>query len=123
MSVRQSARDTQRKNDLKQLQNALELFKLDQNPQQYPDTAAFLEPGMCWTNTGTSSSCGSSTPYIKKIPGDPLKNQSVPYFYQPNGQFDYTLAACLENKADKQGTTCPGGFSCASQWCLVSTAP
>src|SRR3989344_992340 len=68
MSARARARDSQRKNDLKQMQNALELYKLDQSPPSYP--LLIPGPGSPWVE-------GSNT-YMKKMPGD----INAPYYFE-----------------------------------------
>ena len=87
--ARERARDVQRKNDLKQLQNALESYKNDQLAAHYPDTADLVD----------------LTPdFIKKIPTDPkeqkLDGSWVDYSYTRNGVLEYDLVACLENAGD-----------------------
>jgi|SaaInlStandDraft_4_1057021.scaffolds.fasta_scaffold29586_4 prepilin-type N-terminal cleavage/methylation domain-containing protein len=89
--ARERARDVQRKNDLKQLQNALELYKNDQATAFYPDTANLVD----------------LTPdYMKKIPVDPkeqkLAGSWVEYSYTRSASsvLEYTIIACLENDGD-----------------------
>ncbi len=103
--ARERARDVQRKNDLKQLQNALESYKNDQAEAHYPDTVDI----------------GDLTPdYIKKIPTDPkeqkLDDSWVDYSYTRNSVLDYDLVACLENtgdlsKDDVNNAMCTSGAS------------
>lgn len=98
MTARERARDVQRKSDLKQLQNALELYREDQSPPAYPaDSAIFPATGSVWID-----STGKIT-YINRFPGDPLK-KSYYYARDPAGggvdTLKYTLCACLENSAD-----------------------
>src|SRR3990167_2999854 len=89
MSARERARDSQRKNDLKQIQKALELYKLDQNPPRFID--ALPDPGDRWVNE-----TDTSIVYMNKMPGD----LSAPYYYSvDNETLTYPLAACLENEA------------------------
>jgi len=100
--ARQRARDVQRKNDLKQLANALEVYKNDQNPQVYPATITDL------VNGG----------FIKSSPMDPRYKADnsawVDYVYtrdpgMTGDNLDYEITACLENKGDLekvQGQTC-----------------
>ncbi|OGK17044.1 hypothetical protein A2774_01290 [Candidatus Roizmanbacteria bacterium RIFCSPHIGHO2_01_FULL_39_12c] len=110
MSARERARDAQRKSDLKQIQKALELYKLDQSPPAFP--AILPAPGTAWT-------VGSNT-YMNKFPGD----LSAPYFYFPdNVNLTYELAACLENQADTDGAGCPGGYTCSSGICYIVNEP
>ncbi len=114
MGARERARDTQRKSDLKQIQKALELYKQDQDPVEYPAAAAIPSPGQVFKNTVTDAT------YINKYPGDPQNLTPTPYYYLRNAtdSLKYTLCACLENKADTDGVssaTCGPGYSCSSQ--------
>ncbi|OGK14614.1 hypothetical protein A3C98_00145 [Candidatus Roizmanbacteria bacterium RIFCSPHIGHO2_02_FULL_37_15] len=115
MSARQRARDAQRKNDLKQIQKALELYKLDQTPPTYiPE-----DGGNTFPNTGSGWTSGMVT-YMNKVPGDPAS----PYYYLPdNTTLTYFLAACLENSADPVGQACPAGFACNSGTCYIVNEP
>src|SRR3990170_6159474 len=70
MSARERAKDAQRKSDLKQIQNALELYKMDQNPVAYPADNSFLTPDTCWSS---GADCTGNI-YINKTP-------SVQYYY------------------------------------------
>lgn len=117
MAARERARDVQRKNDLKQLQNAVEMYKLDYG--EYPiDSPAGLYDGMkttniCWYSDGSNGLIFSSTVpldkviYMKKIPKDPTRttNNGAYFYISPIGtdKYKYTLCACLENKADSDG--------------------
>lgn len=102
--ARERARDAQRKASLKQIQNALELYKNDQNPQVYPltdDWRADLQ----------------TAGYMKEVPEDPT-NVLVPswpkYDYSRTSVLTYTLVACLENSADPDrdaANTCTSGNS------------
>src|SRR3990172_7752639 len=93
MSTRARARDAQRKSDLKQIQKALELYKLDQSPPLFPLTLP--NPGDLWLE-------GPNT-YMSKFPGDP----AAPYYYSvDNATLTYTLAACFENAANPDGDAC-----------------
>ncbi len=103
--ARERARDVQRKNDMKQLQNALESYKNDQLSAAYPDTA-YIE---------------DLTPeYIKKIPVDPkeqkLDGSWVDYSYvRTVGEtLEYDLVTCLENTGDlskDETNVCASGVS------------
>ncbi len=105
LSARERARDAQRKSDLKQVQNALELYKDGQATLGYP--AALPTPGQPFT--GTDSDGGTIT-YLRKMPGDPIG--TYPYVYNQTSNITYTLTACLENKNDRQGIPCT--ISCVS---------
>lgn len=103
MSARERARDSQRKSDLKQIQNALEMYKLDQSLPSYPSNLP--DPGQCWNQDGGVSSCSSSDViYLKTMPADPSGSE---YTYQYDStNITYDLCACLENKADVDGVDC-----------------
>ncbi len=98
------ARDVQRKSELKQIQNALELFKNDKYPQRYPTDAEGL--AILVTNS-----------YMAKVPVDPrvkaLAGSWLDYDYTQVDNLHYTLTSCLENLADPDaGANCvglPGG--------------
>lgn len=116
MSARQRARDAKKKSDLKQIQKALELYKLDQNPPAFIDAG----PGNTFPNTGSSwTDALGTTVYMNTVPGDP----SNPYYYLPdNTNLTYELAACLENMADVEGQPCPAGYGCTTT-CYIVTQP
>jgi general secretion pathway protein G len=109
MASRQRARDAQRKNDLRQIQKALELYKLDQSPTQYPDSI----PSGQWTGAG-------GTPvYMKSVPTDPgggSITQGATYYYSKTSNLTYTLCACLENRGDADGVAqnCAASYTCSN---------
>jgi general secretion pathway protein G len=99
MGFRQRARDTQRKNDLSQIQKALELYKLDQNPQAYPTSFAGLSCGACFSS---GANCTNNI-YMRKFPCDPGGAAPTYIYVTVTGTPDslkYSLSACLENPAD-----------------------
>ncbi len=107
--ARQRARDSQRKTDLKNLQTALDLYKLDQKPQVYPTTGA-LGATLCAKCWSSDADCGSSggNVYIKKLPCDPAAvTTPTPYVYTLNASDNlrYLLSACLENPVDPDKDT------------------
>ncbi len=111
MAARERARDTQRKSDLKQIQNALEMYKQDQTPQAYPTATTggrFGSSGTC------NTSFGSSPVYMNKIPCNPMG--PTPYYYSvDNNTMTYELCTCLENVADPEPTPATFcGASCAT---------
>lgn len=120
MAARERARDTARKSDLKQIQKAFELYKLDQSPPAYP--ASLPTAGVCWSSVSTPACSGNI--YMKKFPFDPLSLTPTPYFYSVNS-LQYTLCSCLENRADTDGVACSAcsGYTCASGKCYVVTEP
>lgn len=106
MSARERARDTQRKNDLKQIQNALEMYKLDQPKPEYPDSLP--ASGSKWFNPDTG------VVYLKSFPKDPVSGNPYTYLYNSN-TLTYDLCACLENKADPEGIDCS---NCSENTCF-----
>ena len=95
--AQQKARDSIRKTELKQLQNALELYKNDQAVQAFPATWASLVPN-----------------YVKATPKDPREKGTAgswsDYTYTPGAGLTYTLTACLENINDPDGgAACSAG--------------
>lgn len=114
MGARERARDTQRKNDLRQIQKALEMYRQDQALPVYPTPIG----GAAINGLGTCGGAFGTTPvYMNKIPCDPLNPTPTPYYYTPDTAVGYILCACLENKADSDGiagTTCGIGYSCSS---------
>lgn len=111
IGVRQRARDAQRKADIRQIQSALELYRSDQGsyPTSLPSCGSALTGGT------------PASTYMQKIPCDPLGSSyynNGNYYYPVTGGTTYTLAGCLENNADNQGTTSspgtPAGASCSS---------
>lgn len=104
------ARDARRKADLLEIQKALELYKLDQNPPAYP--TAFPSPGEIFSSTGGNE-------YLKKIPADPNSEPYNYYYYQRDStnSLKYTLCSCLENKfdADKNLTNCDASYTCSAE--------
>lgn len=88
------ARDTQRKQDLRNIKTALEAYHVDNG--NYPQALDVLDDG--------------STPYMKTVPNDPKNSDPYVYSYVPdaNPAVNYVLSAHLENKGDKDiksGTT------------------
>ena len=121
MGARERARDAQRKNDLKQIQKALEMYKLDQNPPSYPaNDGSYSVSGTIVNSTWVSGINGNT--YLNKYPGDPNNATYTTYSYVSprivGNSLTYELCACLENKADSDAslseTNCTGYTSCSS---------
>ena len=98
------SRDVQRKSDLSQLQNALELYRNDNNG--YPAA------------TGYQTSLSEPVKYIKTTFTDVRALEWEDYGYIPGaGNKTYYLTACLENTADSTKATAAqcaaAGVSCA----------
>jgi general secretion pathway protein G len=106
MAARERARDTQRKSDLRQIQKAFEMYKQDLATQAFPDP---IPP------SGSVFKSSTDTVYMSKFPTDP--NAGKDYYYSvDNTNLTYTLCACLENKADPDGTAgnCAAGYTCGT---------
>ncbi len=115
MAARERARDAQRRQDLRQIQTALEMYKQDQSPVSYP--SSLPSAGDCWSSSGGSSPTGggsqdvqgvscSGIVYMRKIPSDPNKDPADYYYHRDaTDTLKYTLCACLENKADSDAET------------------
>lgn len=125
MQVRIKSRDGRRKTDLRSIQKALELYKINQTNPEYPTNGTF---------TACTTFSASGVDYMKKIPQDPLSNcgsSPVDYYYAIDGSDPgkYTLAACLENGSDSEGVSCPSDFqtktgsACTSTKCYQLNEP
>lgn len=111
-------RDAQRKSDLKELANALELFYADYGLYP-PDSGGQIYgcPYVAATGTGTACIWGGATftdgktTYFKELPEDP--DVGADYFYRlvPASNQKFQLFARLENPKDKD---CIGGDCLAS---------
>ena len=105
VGVRERARDSQRKSDLKQIRAALEMYMSDKKNYPY-NLNWFLYP------SGTSIG-PALTPYMKEIPDDPswtycysvADNYKSGYLYYSSDGSQYTLYAILENDSDPEGAT------------------
>ena len=118
IAIRQRARDSQRKSDLRQLQAALELYRSDTG--SYPiSSGTYSLPVSVISGSGTCPNPGtftqSSTTYMQTIPCDPMGtswyNGGNYYYYSSDGS-TYELAACIENVNDSDThdtTSAPSG--------------
>ena len=120
MAARERARDSQRKSDLRQIQKALEMYKQDQTPTDFLATASFPTVNSCWSS---GASCTGNI-YMSKFPGDPNRTPNN-YYYVNSGNLTYTLCACLENKADPDGTSanCAASYTCTSGKSYIVNLP
>lgn len=104
-------RDTQRKSDLKNISNALELYYSDY--KKYPDSSAIV-----W---GTEFKDSKGTVYFKTLPADPSNNFNYVYRIVDVGTNQkFQLFARLENSQDINLLTAPGEIrtiSCSSANC------
>lgn len=97
-SARARARDVQRKNDMKAMEQALELYRND-NGQTFPSSTV---PARSWTDIMTLL----MPSYITKAFADPKNSitlgswKDYVYVCAGNPCMSYTLTACLENRSD-----------------------
>lgn len=121
-SARERSRDVTRKNDIRAIQKALELYKLDNKEYIDPLPSA----GGAWVSTDGLMNIIAT--YMKMVPTDPLNtsNAAYQYYYDRNGTDTtlYSLCACLENNADPDGVACnaPCG-SCPTTKCYMTSEP
>ena len=98
IGVRQRARDSQRKSDLRQIQSALELYKSDSSSSTYPSAVPNATCSNSRVLIADTSNC-NSTVYMKRVPLDPM---GTSYYYSYSASTDtYILASCLENPSDR----------------------
>ena len=116
MAARERARDSQRKSDLRQIQKAFELYKQDQSPTAIP--GSLPTSNACWSS---GAGCTGNI-YMNKFPADPISGN---YFYTAGTGLTYTLCACLENKADPDGTSanCAASYTCTSGKSYIVNQP
>lgn len=84
-------RDAQRKSDLKQVSNALELYYADYG--EYPAVNQIV-----WGNEFSDS---KGTVYFKVLPSDPSNSRSYTYTLVAGSNQKYQLFATLENPEDQ----------------------
>ena len=111
-------RDAQRKSDLKEIANALELFYSDYGKYP-PESSGYILACPYNPSIGTGTSCGwgagemtdSKTIYFKMLPSDPNSKQIYKYkIVIGSDNQKYQLFAHLENSEDQD---CLGG-DCAT---------
>lgn len=107
----QKARDVQRKNDLAQIQRALEAYYNDNI--SYPANTVDFKMSLTLWNWGSSWS-----PYMRTVPKDPISSQKYAYRQQLSGQ-GYELYARLE-RGTKDPQTCTGGVCGPANACGAS---
>ncbi len=113
-------RDAQRKADLKQVSNALELFYADYG--RYPSSSSGNTISACPYPAETSCPWGSGTftdsktVYFKTLPVDPSSDRSYSYRIVPSSSNQkFQLFASLENSQDQDLLPAPGvSYSCGT---------
>jgi type II secretion system protein G len=108
--ARRKSRDARRIADLKQIQNALELYSNDNNGK-YPSSASTVAVGGQAAGTALA---GLVSGFIAAIPGDPLGGTNV-YLYKSipvgsvtNNATGYCIGASIEGIAPTPSSTCLG---------------
>lgn len=108
----EKANDARRKDDLTQIQKALETYYGDHG--RYP---AYIISGTSYeikSDANTAVAWGSSwPPYMDVVPQDPASSQSYAYYSDPNTGQSYWLYASL-NRGNKDPQACNGGNACTS---------
>ena len=119
------ARDAERKSDLRQISEALELYFADYD--RYPDSengnilGCPLPAGACTWGSGEFSD--GSTTYFKALPQDSRSSAGFSYYYRVHGTSNqkYQIFARLENQNDKDciNGNCvdPVSYQCGSAFC------
>ena len=92
-NARQKARDARRLSDLKQLQTALELYYTDQTAYPAGSSATLGAGSYACLGTGGFGTVGCTSPYMGKVPADPLTTQNYVYTLASSS---YTVTATLE---------------------------
>lgn len=134
-TAQRSARDSKRKQDLKSISIALQLYY--QKNREYPYNAAYA----WWKSTNTTTSSwipGLTSEYIGIVPNDPISNGGTPwtntygYVYianddpvygcPPAGQW-YTMMALLEGSNDKYASQTQNLKYCDGNTSIISAIP
>lgn len=102
-SSQMKGRDAQRKSDLKQIVNALELYYQDH--RQYPGASGTMIAGCPSTTEGNcdwgyDDFTDGQTVYFKTLPSDPSES-TIYQYYVNTARSKYKLFARLENQQDK----------------------
>ncbi|MBI4084649.1 MAG: prepilin-type N-terminal cleavage/methylation domain-containing protein [Candidatus Levybacteria bacterium] len=119
VGIRGRVRDGQRKSDLTQIKQALEIYRSDNGA--YPLDSSELNLSQCREKFESGGNV-----YMQKIPCDPL--DSYPFTYRYAASSDgttYTLSACLENINDAKKTDPTNLDPCdgTNNWSYTLTNP
>lgn len=120
VGIRGRVRDGQRKSDLAQIKQALEIYRSDNGT--YPDSSGALNLSRCGEKFESPTNV-----YMQKIPCDPLN--TPPYYMYRYATVDdgvtYTLSACLENITDAKKTDPNYAAPCdgTNNWSYTLTNP
>jgi general secretion pathway protein G len=108
-SSQRRARDGQRKADLKQIQNSLEIYF--NNNAAYPNQSGGAISGGTWGSGWPNPCSGGASCYMRTVPSDPLA-PAQQYCYSGGGA-NYALHANMEGPAVSGEPEYNGGpFSC-----------
>ena len=127
--TRAKARDARRIEDLRTLQNALELYYLDHNAYPSGPIGSNSQDGFCLEKTldinGVCSSpdnfCGLIKPYLARLPKDPLfksTDPSSPCYYYITDTTGQAYKAAAKMEKDTSRAENDGGTN--SQWFEIS---
>lgn len=128
-SAQMRGRDAQRKGDLKEIANSLELYYADYG--EYPNQISGLIAACPYNPStgagtvcvwGTSEFTDSKTIYFKTLPADPYSGFSYVYRLPGSDTQKYQLFARLQNEKDQDclGGDClspPVSISCGGELC------
>lgn len=95
-TAQRNARDTRRKQDLRQIATALELY-YQKNSNQFPAGSSMKDDQAAWSNLLSSQ-------YINRMPKDPKGGGNYVYLYHSSDTSSYFLCALLENTSDPEIT-------------------
>lgn len=112
--LRQESRDQSRKTGVKALVEALELYKLKQNPPSYPESIPGLNEGTSWVDDD------GVTTYLNQTPVDPLydtNEDKFKYIYVRTSTQTYYVGVCLEDASDPDGRPSPNQTSFSDSYC------
>lgn len=102
-------RDARRKQDLRAIKVALELYRQNNNAYPQPWSGiAFSDSGTGWTTTLKNSLIpATGNTYINQLPVDPLNTATSRYAYYSLDGSSYVLGTILENNTDRTGDCNP----------------
>ncbi len=122
-SSMKKGRDSRRKNDLSQIQRALEMYYEDNT--YYPVLTDAQLFGRKFCNTSPSACGSSSKTYMTKIPKDPNSNYTYHYVAEEGTSTpqSYYLYSVLENEKGYSGVICGGVDALCRYYVSSSNAP
>ncbi len=104
-NAQKKTRDAKRKEDLRQIAQALELYKDDVIPHVYPTLVGCATPVVNSTTNVT---------YMKKMPCDTANPTPFAYHFVPDNAAippTYELYACLESPGSTDTESCPVAYA------------